>query len=286
MKKRKLLTLGLAGLLALGLVACGGGQKEEAPAEKETATQADAKAEDTVITIGATPTPHEEILVAMEDAFKAEGYTLKVVPFSDYVQPNNALADKQLDANFFQHKPYLDDFVTENKVDLVSAGTVHYEPMGIFAGKTDNLDNLTEGAKVGVPNDPTNEARALLLLQESGLITLKADAGLRATIQDIEENPLKLDIVELEAAQVPRSLGDLDIAVINGNYALLAGLKIGDAMAVEAKDSLAAQTYANIIAVRAGEEDSPKTQVLIKVLNSDECKAFIEKNYEGAVLPV
>lgn len=291
MKRRKLYLLGLTGLLALGLVACGGSStpSEEAPAsQEETAPegQTQSASDDTVITIGATPTPHEEILVAMEDAFAAEGYSLKIVPFSDYVQPNNALADGQLDANYFQHEPYLIDFVEENGVDLVSAGAVHYEPMAIFAGNTDSLDGLMDGAKVGVPNDPTNEARALLLLQENGLITLKEDAGIKATIQDIEENPLNLEIVELEAAQVPRSLGDLDIAVINGNYALLADLNLEDAMAIEARDSLAAQTYANIIAVRAGEENSDKAKVLMKVLTSDECKTYIEENYQGAVLPV
>lgn len=284
MKKRKLLSLGLASLLALGLVACGG-NNDSAPAEKEQATKAQSTTDDKTIVIGATPTPHEEVLIAMKDAFEKEGYTLEIMPFSDYVQPNNALADGQLDANYFQHAPYLEDFVAENNLDLVSVANVHYEPMAIFGGNVDSLDALTDGAKVGVPNDPTNEARALLLLQENGLITLKEDAGIRATIQDIVDNPLNLEIVELEAAQVPRSLGDLDIAVTNGNYALLGNLDLNDALAVEAKDSLAAQTYANIIAVRAGEEETDKTKVLIKVMTSDECKTFIEENYAGAVLP-
>ena len=214
------------------------------------------------------------------------GYDLEIVEYTDYVQPNNALESGDLDANYFQHKPYLDTFNEENGTHLVSAGAIHYEPFGIYAGKSDSLDELADGAEVLVPNDVTNEARALLLLQDQGLLTLKEDAGLTATINDITENPKNLDIVELEAAQLPRSLQDADIAVINGNYAIEAGLKVTDALAVEASDSLAAQTYGNVVAVREGDEESNKTKALMEVLTSDDIKEFIETKYDGAVVPL
>ena len=214
------------------------------------------------------------------------GYDLEIVEYTDYVQPNNALESGDLDANYFQHKPYLDTFNEENGTHLVSAGAIHYEPFGIYAGKSDSLDELADGAEVLVPNDVTNEARALLLLQDQGLLTLKEDAGLTATINDITENPKNLDIVELEAAQLPRSLQDADIAVINGNYAIEAGLKVTDALAVEASDSLAAQTYGNVVAVREGDEESDKTKALMEVLTSDDIKEFIETKYDGAVVPL
>lgn len=240
----------------------------------------------TVLKVGATPVPHAEILNAVKDKLAKEGIDLKVVDFTDYVTPNLALADGELDANYFQHKPYLDTFNEENGTHLVSAGAIHYEPFGIYAGKSDSLDELADGAEVLVPNDVTNEARALLLLQDQGLLTLKEDAGLTATINDITENPKNLDIVELEAAQLPRSLQDADIAVINGNYAIEAGLKVTDALAVEASDSLAAQTYGNVVAVREGDEESNKTKALMEVLTSDDIKEFIETKYDGAVVPL
>lgn len=290
MKRNKWIALTLAAMLSMVfLVGCGGAQPaQEAPEEKTEATETKtvAQSDEKTIVIGATPTPHEEVLVAMKEAFEEEGYTLDIRPFSDYVQPNKALDAGEIDANYFQHLPYLEDFNAENGLNLVSAGAVHYEPMALFAGKTTTLDNLKDGAKIAVPNDTTNEARALLLLQENGLITLKADAGLHATKNDIEDNPRNLEIVELEAAQIPRSIADVDMAVINGNYALLADLSLDDAIAIEARDSLAAQTYANIIAVRAGEENSEKTKALMKVLTSDACKQYIEDNYQGSVLPV
>lgn len=289
MNKKKWLSLGLAGVLAVGLMAGCGGQAKEPAKEKEAAPAASTEQKkdgDKTIVIGATPTPHEEILNAMKEGLAAEGYSLDIRPFSDYVQPNKALANGELDANYFQHNPYLEDFVAENKVDLVSAGPIHYEPMAIFGGRTSTLDGIQDGAKVAVPNDPTNEARALLLLQENGFITLSKDAGIRATKKDIVENPKNLDIVELEAAQIPRSIRDVDMAVINGNYALLADLSLKNALAIEARDSLAAKTYANIIAVRAEDKDSDKTKALMKVLTSDACKKYIEEHYEGSVLPV
>lgn len=271
-----------AGVLALGLFAtvltgCGSNANDADAAKTETEASK-------VIKIGASPSPHEEILNALKDEFTAEGYTLEVVPFSDYVLPNKALANGELDANYFQHLPYLEEFNKENKLDLVSAGPVHYEPMAIFKGKTETLNALKDGAKIAVPNDTTNEARALLLLQDNGFIKLDEKAGLNATKKDIVDNPKNFEIVELEAAQIPRSLGDVDIAVINGNYAISAGLNLSDALAKEEADSLAAKTYANIIAVRAEDKDSEKTKAIMKVLVSPKAVEFINKNYKGAVV--
>ena len=260
--------------LAIGVLAGCGNQAAD------TKTEADK-----VIKIGATPSPHEEILKAMEPEFEARGYKLEVVPFSDYVQPNKALDSGELDANYFQHEPYLLDFNKENNLTLVNAGPVHYEPMAIFKGKTESLDALKDGAKVAVPNDTTNEARALLLLQDNGLIKLKDGADIKATKQDIVENKKNLDIVELDAAQIPRSLGDVDIAVVNGNFAIPAGLNLADALAKEEVDSLAAKTYANIIAVREADKDSDKTKVILEVLTSDKAKQYITDTYKGTVLP-
>lgn len=263
------------GLFATVLTGCGS-QGNDADAGKNEASK--------VIKIGASPSPHEEILNALKDEFSAEGYTLEVVSFSDYVLPNKALANGELDANYFQHAPYLDEFNKENKLNLVSAGPVHYEPMAIFKGKSENLSSLKEGAKIAIPNDTTNEARALLLLQDNGFIKLDQKAGLNATKKDIVDNPKNLDIVELEAAQIPRSIGDVDIAVINGNYAISAGLNLDDALAKEEADSLAAKTYANIIAVRAEDKDSEKTKAIMKVLTSPKAVEFINKTYKGAVV--
>lgn len=281
MKKRRIVAIFLTLTLALGaLTACGG--------DKEAKNQ-DAEApagDDKVIVIGATPSPHEEIILALKDEFEKEGYTLETVSFTDYVQPNKALDDGDLDANYFQHNPYLENFNEQNGTDLVSAFEVHYEPMALFAGTTKSLDDLADGAEVAVPNDTTNEARALLLLQDSGLITLKEDAGIEATKEDIVENPKNLEIVELDAAQLPRTLDDVDLAVINGNYAMAADLSIDDALVKEEKDSLAAQTYANIVAVRKGEEDSEKTQVIKKVMTSDACRDFIAETYKNSVISI
>ena len=236
------------------------------------------------ITVGASPTPHAEILAEAAKLLKPQGYVLKIVEYSDYVQPNVALDSKELDANYFQHKPYLDDFNAQKGTKLGSMGPVHYEPFGIYAGKTKSLKDLKDGALVAVPNDATNEGRALLLLQDEGLIKLKKDAGLAATRRDIVENPKKLKIEEIEAAQLVRALPDVDIAIINGNYALAAGLKISDALASEDANGAAAQTYANIIAVRAGDENSPKTQALLKALKTDAVKQYIADTYNGAVV--
>lgn len=268
-------------VLALGLLAGCGSSKE---AGEEKSTEAAAEETTKTIKVGASPAPHAEILNKAAEVLKAEGYELEVVEYADYVQPNMALENGDLDANYFQHLPYLEDFNANNGTKLVSAGAIHYEPFGIYAGKTDSLDKLAEGAKVAVPNDATNEARALLLLEAQGLIKLKEGAGISATKNDIEENKLNLDIVEIEAAQLPRSLGDVDIAIINGNYAIEAGLLVADALATESADSLAATTYGNIVAVREGEENNEAIVALVNALKSDEVKAFIEETYQGAVV--
>ena len=279
MKKHELkLKITAAALLAaVALSACSGGEKSEKAEE-------DKSPELTEITVGASPAPHGEILEAAKPLLEKEGYALKIVEYTDYVQPNIALEDGELDANYFQHLPYLEQFNKEQGTHLVSAGAIHYEPFGIYGGKVSSLDELSEGATVAVPNDTTNEARALLLLEAQGLLKLKEGAGLDATRNDIEENPLNLDILEVEAAQIPLSLQDVDIAVINGNYAIDAGLKVSDALAVEASDSEAAVTYGNVVAVREGDEENEKTKALLDALKSDEVKSFIEDSYDGAVV--
>ena len=230
--------------------------------------------------------PHAEILAVAKDVLAEQGYTLDVKEYSDYIQPNVALSAGDLDANYFQHKPYLDDYNKNNSTDLVSAAAIHYEPFGLYSTTIKSLDELKDGDKVAVPNDATNEARALLLLQDNGVIKLKDDAGLSATKNDIVENPKNLDITEIEAAQLPRSINNVAIAAINGNYAVEAGLKVSDAIAVEAKDSLAAETYANIVAVRPDNKDDEKIKALISALQSDKVKSFIDEKYQGAVVAV
>ncbi|MEY8437158.1 MetQ/NlpA family ABC transporter substrate-binding protein [Atopobiaceae bacterium 24-176] len=241
---------------------------------------------DKTIKVGASPTPHAEILNAVKDELAKDGYTLEVVEHNDYIQPNTALEDGQLDANYFQHVTYLNDFNEENGTHLVDAADIHFEPFGLYAGKTSSLDALPDGATVAVPNDTTNEARALLLLQQEGLIKLKDGAGLNATAVDIVENPKNLKIEELEAAQLPRSLQDVDLAAINGNYALGAGLKVSDALATESDQGEAAKAYANIVAVKDGNQDSEKTKALVKALTSETAKSYIDDTYNGAVVTV
>lgn len=241
---------------------------------------------DQIIKIGATPTPHAEILEVIKDDLKEQGYTLEIVEYNDYIIPNNATESGELDANYFQHQPYLDDFNEENGTHLTAVAGVHFEPFGIYAGKTGSLDHLQEGAIVAVPNDTTNEARALLLLEAQGLISLREDAGMTATAADIVDNPLRLEIKELEAAQVSRTINDVDIACINGNYAAAAGYKVSDALATESADSLAAQTYVNIVVVKEGNEESDKTKALINAILSDKVRDYINHHYEGGVVPV
>ena len=267
--------------LALALTACGGNS-----GAATTAAASSSAASDNVITVGASPSPHAEILEAIKPELEAQGYELKVVEYSDYVQPNVALSEGDLDANYFQHLPYLENYNTENGTDLASAGAIHFEPMGLYAGKSSDITNVPDGAKIAVPSDATNEARALLLLQDQGVIKLTDGVGLEATANDIVENPHNVELVEVEAAAVPRSLQDVDFGVINGNYALSAGLDTSATLASEGADSEAAQTYANIIAVRSGDEDSEKTQALLKALTSDTARKFIEDTYKGSVIPV
>lgn len=240
----------------------------------------------TTIKVGATPVPHAEILEEAAKLMEEEGYKLEIVEFSDYVQPNTALESGDIDANYFQHQTYLDEFNSEKGTHLVTAANVHYEPFGIYAGKSDDLKKVPQAAKIAVPNDTTNEARALLLLEQEGLIKLKEGVGILATKRDIVENPKKLDIIELEAAAIPRAIEDVDFAVINGNYALASGLSMKDALAVEAADSVATTAYVNVLCVKEGNEDKEAVKALAKVLGSKEIKDFINKKYKGAVVPV
>ncbi len=295
---KKLFIIALALVLALSVIGCAS-QPAETPAEEpaaetpaETAeapaqeeAQEEAPAELVTIKVGASITPHAEILNAVKDELAAQGYNLEVVEFTDYVLPNTALEQGDLDANYFQHGPYLDDFNAQNGTHLVAVAAIHYEPFGIYAGKTTSLEELADGATVAIPNDGTNEARALLLLEAQGLIKLNEGVTFTATKLDIAENPKNLDIQEIEAAQLPRSLQDVDLAVINGNYAIQAGLKVSDALAVEDKDSIAAETYANVLVVKEGNEDNEAVQALVEALHSDAIRDFITEEFDGAVVP-
>ncbi len=300
MKKVSLVAAAI--LAAAAVTACGGkdtASTTAAPAA-ETAAAAESKTEESKteaeeseaskdlvkVVVGASPAPHAEILEAAKPLMEEKGFDLQIMIYSDYVQPNNALDAGDLDANYFQHFPYLESFNQQHGTKLASAASIHYEPFGIYAGKTASLEEVADGATVAVPNDVTNEARALLLLEAQGLITLKEGAGLEATKNDIAENPKKLEIMEVEAAQIPRVLPDVEIAVINGNYAIEAGLKVSDALAVEDAESIAATTYGNVLAVREGEEATDKSKALVEALTSDEIRKFMEETYEGAVVPL
>ena len=272
MKNRKLLAGTLATVLALGTLA---GNAVLVSAE-----------DDKTITVAASATPHAEILEQAAPLLEEEGWKLDVTVFEFYVQPNLVVDSGDFDANYFQHIPYLDDFNEEHGTSLVNAGGIHYEPFGIYPGTKEDLSELEEGDVIAVPNDTTNEARALLLLQDNGVIKLKDGVGLEATARDIEENPNNVEIQELEAAQVSRVAGEVAFVVLNGNYALQAGYSVSkDAVAYEKSDSEAAQTYVNVIAVQEGNEDSDKIKALVDVLKSDEIKDFITENYDGAVIP-
>ena len=269
----------LAGVLAIGaLTGCGSTDKKAESSTGSTDTQ--------VIKVAASATPHAEILEEAKPLLAKEGYDLQVTVFDDYVQPNEVVDSGDFDANYFQHVPYMEQFNKEKGTKLVDAGDIHYEPFGIYPGTKKSLDEIADGDEIAVPNDTTNEARALLLLQDNGLIKLKDGAGLTATVNDIAENPHNIKIVELEAAQVARVTGETAFVVLNGNYALQAGYSVKkDALAYEASDSEAAKTYVNVIAVKEGNEDSEKIQALVDVLKSDEIKDFINEKYDGAVIP-
>lgn len=279
---KKFFALLLTGALVLGVVGCGSETKES---EADTAQSTEGAAEAVTLKVGASPTPHAEILKAAKEDLAAKGIDLEIIEFTDYVQPNLALDGGDLDANYFQHAPYLDSFNQEQGTDLVSLGAVHYEPMGIYSTTVTDLAEIPDGAKIGIPADGTNGGRALLLLEANGVITLDPEAGISATKLDVKENPKNIEFIEMEAAQLPLSIGDLDLAVINGNYAMQNGLKPEDALAIEAADSLAATTYANIIAVKAGEETRPELVTLLEVLNSQTVADYINNTYGGAVAP-
>lgn len=284
---RKVLALTLALVLSLSLAACA----SKSAAENVEKVPAEEAASDTVeqkgtITVAASPTPHAEILEQAKPILQAMGWTLEVKEFQDYVQPNNVVESGEFDANYFQHIPYLENFNEEQGTHLVNAGGIHYEPFGIYPGTKSSLDDIAEGDTIAVPNDTTNEARALLLLQDNGILKLKDGAGLTATVLDIEENPYNVEILELEAAQVPRVKDEVAYVVLNGNYALDAGFSVAkDSLAYEKSDSDAAKTYVNVIAVKEGNENSEKILALVGVLKSDAIRQYINDTYDGAVVP-
>ncbi|MCI6171741.1 MAG: MetQ/NlpA family ABC transporter substrate-binding protein [Selenomonas bovis] len=261
---------------ALALAGCGSQQSASSGASSAASGAKTLK-------VGATAVPHAEILEAAKPLLEKEGITLEIVEFNDYVQPNLALNDKELDANFFQHEPYLKNFMDEHKeVKLKNAAGIHIEPMGVYSKKIKKLDELKDGATIAIPNDPTNGGRSLLLLEKAGIIKLKEGVGEKATVGDIAENKKNIKFQEVEAAQVPRTLDDVDAAVINSNFAMQVNLDpTKDAMFIEDSTS----PYVNIIAVREGDENRPEIQALIKVLHSDEIKQFITEKYKGAVVP-
>ena len=293
---KKLISATLAATLALSLAACGSSASSTEDASTESTAASSEAAESTAETselagttlkVAASPTPHAEILNVAKDILAEQGITLEVVEFSDYVQPNLVTESGEVDANYFQHTPYLESFNEENGTHLVSVGALHYEPFGIYPGKSNDLANIADGATIAVPNDTTNEARALQLLAAQGLITVRDGAGLTATVNDITENPHNLQIEEIEAAQLPRTVQDVDFAVINGNYAMEAGFSVGkDALATEDASSEAAQTYANVLVVKEGNENNPAIQALLKALQSDEVKNYIDQTYDGAVVAI
>ena len=268
----KIVSIALATVLAAGILA-GCGSKA-------------GSGEGKTITVAASTTPHAEILEQVAEILAKDGWKLEVTEFEDYVQPNLVVDSGEMDANYFQHIPYLENFNEENNTALVNAGGIHYEPFGIYPGTKDALDALEDGDTIAVPNDTTNEARALLLLQDNGLITLKEGAGLEATVLDIVDNPKNLQIQELEAAQVSRVKDEVALIVLNGNYALEAGFSVGrDSIAHEESDSEAAKTYVNVIAVKEGNENSDKIKALVNALKSDAVKTYINDTYDGAVIP-
>lgn len=293
MKKKILYSLLTVATAAALLSGCGnkngnstansGGKTETVKQESTEGTETSAKG---TIKIAASATPHSEILEQAKPILAKEGWNLEVTVFDDYIQPNLVVESGEFDANYVEHKPYLDDFNEEQGTHLVAVGDIHYEPFGIYPGTAKSLEDIKDGAVIAVPNDTTNEARALLLLQDNGLITLKDGAGLEATVNDIKDNPHNIQIQELEAAQVARVVSEVDYVVLNGNYALEAGFSVAkDALAYEKADSEAAKTYVNVIVVKEGNENNEGIQALVKVLKSDEIKQYINDTYDGAVIP-
>jgi D-methionine transport system substrate-binding protein len=281
MNFKRIAALVLALVMVFALAACGAdktGSDTDVPEES-------TNLEGTTLKVGASPTPHAQILEIAKQILAEQGITLEIVEFTDYVQPCTATENGDIDANYFAHLPYIEKFNEENGTHLVSVAAIHYEPYGLYPGKTATIEELADGAKIAVPNDATNEARALMLLETQGLIKLTDGVGLNATKLDIVENPKNIEIVEMEAAQLPSALADVDMAVINGNYAIDAGLSVkNDAVAVEDAESEAAQTYANILVVKEGNETNPAILALAEALKSDEVRDYINETYDGAVV--
>ena len=322
--RKKILALGVSIVLALSVVGCGSSETsevetttaeavaeatedtEESTEEPDTevaendqlantagdASESDAAIEfvytgdPVTIKVGASITPHSEVLEQVKPILEEQGITLEIVQIEDSITPNTGVIEGSLDANYFQHVPYLEQFNEENGSDLVSIGAVHYEPFGIYAGKTTSLADLPDGAVVAVPNNVTNEARALLLLAQEGVITLKDDAGIEATVADIVDNPKNIEFKELAPEQLVQALPDVDVAVINGNYAIEGGLSVKDALAVEANDGLAAKTYGNIVATSKDKENDEALKALVSALQSKAIADYINETYDGAVVPL
>lgn len=298
--KKKILSVLLSLTLTAALFTGCGDTKESNAASTNTAAGSEAEttntaassetetkeAELTPVLVAASTTPHAEILAQAKEAMAAKGYDLQVTEFADYVQPNMVVESGEFDANYFQHINYLESFNAEQGTHLVNAGSIHYEPFGIYPGTESDLENISKGATIAVPNDTTNEARALLLLEENGLIKLKEGVGINATKLDIVENPKEIEILELEAAQISRMVDEVAFVVLNGNYALQAGLNVkNDAVACETSDSEAIQQYVNVIAVKEGNEETDAIKALVEVLKSDEIVEYINNTYDGSVIP-
>ena len=288
MKKniKKFAAIALSLALTFSVAACGNNKAADTTGTASTETSTEAKAENTVIKVGANITPHSEILEKAKPILADKGITLEIVKLEDSITPNTGVIEGSLDANYFQHVPYLEQFNKENGSDLVSIGAIHYEPFGIYAGRTTDLSQLPDGALVAVPNNVTNEARALLLLAQEGILTLKEDAGITATVEDIVDNPKDIQFKELAPEQLVAALPDVDVAVINGNYAIEGGLHVSGALAVEANDGLAATTYGNIIATSPEKADDPALKTLVEVLSGAEIAQYINDTYDGAVVPL
>lgn len=299
--EKRVLSSILAGVLAVSVFAGCGSKTEdnsqaaadnsttpatEAAAEKSTEAAGGTAESKGTIKVAASATPHAEILAAAKPILAEQGWNLEVTEFDDYVLPNEVVESGEMDANYFQHVPYLDSFNEEKGTHLVEVGKIHYEPFGIYPGTKSSLDDIADGDVIAVPNDTTNEARALLLLQDNGIITLKDGAGLEATVNDIAENPYNVEIQELAAESVARVADEVAYVVLNGNYALQAGFSVAkDALAYEKSDSEAAKTYVNVIVVKEGNENNEGVKALVDVLKSDEIKKFINDTYDGAVIP-
>ena len=298
--KKKVLSGILASVLAVSVLAgCGSKAEDNSQAAADNSTSPATEAAETTeaagtttveskgtIKVAASATPHAEILAAAKPILAEQGWDLEVTEFDDYVLPNEVVESGEMDANYFQHVPYLDSFNEEKGTHLVEVGKIHYEPFGIYPGTKSSLEDIADGDVIAVPNDTTNEARALLLLQDNGIITLKEGAGLEATVNDIAENPYNIKIEELAAESVARVTGEVAYVVLNGNYALQAGFSVSkDALAYEKSDSEAAKTYVNVIVVKEGNENNEGVKALVDVLKSDEIKQFINDKYDGAVIP-